>query len=172
MSHFAKIENNIVTRVIVAEQDFIDDLVKKNPNEIWVQTSYNTHAGIHYDEKSKPSIDQGKALRKNYAGTGYFYCTIRDAFIPQKPYKSWNLNENTCLWEPPIPYPSVYSYEDESSNKQIFRVKWYEEKLMWIAAKGTTEKDIFKKKMIYNIYWDQISSSWKNLDENIIETFI
>ena len=99
MSHFAKIENGIVTQVIVAEQDFIDDLSGQ-----WVQTSYNTRGGIHYAPNSYKS-DSGIALRKNYAGIGYTYDESRDAFIPLKPYDSWLLDEPTCTWEAPVPRP-------------------------------------------------------------------
>lgn len=100
MSHYANIDgNNIVTQVIVAEQDFIDSL-----NGEWIQTSYNTIRGVHYNaETGLPSEDQSKALRKNYAGIGYTYDRERDAFIPQKPFESWLLNESTCLWESPVP---------------------------------------------------------------------
>lgn len=102
MSHFAKIENNIVTQVIVAEQDFID-----TQEGTWVQTSYNTRGGVHYEPNSNtPSEDQSKALRKNYAGIGYTYDSTRDAFIPPKLYESWTLNEQTCQWDPPTPYPT------------------------------------------------------------------
>lgn len=88
MSHFAKIENNIVTQVIVAEEDFILLLEGK-----WIQTSYNTRGGKH---------PENKPLRKNYAGIGYIYDESRDAFIPPKPNDSWILNEETCLWELPV----------------------------------------------------------------------
>jgi len=94
MSHFAKIENGVVTQVIVAEQDVIDSgLFGVN----WVQTSYNTRNGQH---------PEGRPLRKNYAGIGYTYDTTRDAFIPPKPFPSWLLNETTCLWEAPILTPT------------------------------------------------------------------
>ncbi len=95
MSHFAKIVNGIVTEVIVAEQDFIDSLPESSS---WVQTSYNTYGGVH--------ALGGTPLRKNYAGIGFTYNHLRDAFIPPKPYASWKLNETTCLWEPPIQYPN------------------------------------------------------------------
>jgi len=102
MAHFAKIENNIVTQVIVAEQDFIH-----TQEGTWVQTSYNTKGGIHYQPDTNiPSANQSKALRKNYAGIGYTYDSTRDAFIPPKPYQSWILNETSCLWEAPISYPT------------------------------------------------------------------
>lgn len=99
MSHFAEIdENNVVTQVIVAEQDFIDTL-----EGTWVQTSYNTRGGKHYDQDGNE--DGGTALRKNYAGIGHTYDETRDAFIPPQPYASWTLNESTCLWEAPVAYP-------------------------------------------------------------------
>lgn len=93
MSHFAQVENGIVTQVIVAEQDVIDSGLFGTG---WVQTSYNTRGGQH---------PEGRPLRKNYAGIGYTYDVQRDAFIPPKPFASWNLNEQTCLWDAPIPYP-------------------------------------------------------------------
>lgn len=107
MSHFAEINNEYtVTRVLVVDQDFINTGVLGDPKN-WIQTSYNTRGGIHYSsETGKPSEDQTKALRKNYAGVGYSYDATRDAFIPPKPFDSWTLNENTCLWEAPIAYPT------------------------------------------------------------------
>jgi hypothetical protein len=94
MSHFARVVNGIVTEVIVAEQDFIDSF---SESSLWVQTSYNTYGGQH---------PEGQPLRKNYAGVGYTYDLERDAFIPPKPFASWVLNETTCLWESPVPYPT------------------------------------------------------------------
>jgi hypothetical protein len=107
MAHFAKVKNGIVQQVIVAEQEFIDNYVDGEVG-VWIQTSYNTFGGVHYIPDSNPptpSEDQSKALRKNYAGIGFTYDSIKDAFIPPKPYPSWILNEDTCLWEGPIPYP-------------------------------------------------------------------
>jgi hypothetical protein len=112
MSHFAQIdENNIVTQVIVADQDFIDSGAVGDPTK-WIQTSYNTHAGQH---------PEGRPLRKNFAGIGYTYDPIRDAFIPPEIYPSWVLNEDTCLWESPVPYP------DDGK-----RYTWDEEETKWI----------------------------------------
>lgn len=93
MSHYAKVENGIVTQVIVAEQDVIDSGLFGFG---WVQTSYNTIGNQH---------PQNNPLRKNYAGIGYTYDENRDAFIPPRPYISWELNEDTCLWSAPIPKP-------------------------------------------------------------------
>lgn len=110
MSHFAYIdENNIVTQVIVAEQDFIDSGKVGDPSR-WIQTSYNTRAGWH---------PEGRPLRKNYAGIGYWYDSTRDAFIPPQPFDSWILNEDTCLWEPPISYPQdnqIYEWDEETTS--------------------------------------------------------
>lgn len=105
MAHFAQVINGIVQEVIVAEQDYIDSLPDAN---LWLQTSYNTRGGIHYKPNispSEPSEDQSKALRKNYASVGFIYDQNRDAFIPPKPYVSWLLNEFSCLWNAPVPYP-------------------------------------------------------------------
>jgi hypothetical protein len=97
MSHFAQIdENNIVTQVLVIEQDVIDTGLFGNPAS-WIQTSYNTYGGVH--------TLGGTPLRKNYAGIGYTYDDTRDAFISPKLFNSWTLNEDTCLWQAPTPMP-------------------------------------------------------------------
>jgi hypothetical protein len=97
MAHFAKVVEGKVTQVIVAEPDFFATFVDSSPGE-WIQTSYNTKGGVH--------VSGGTPLRKNYAGIGYTYDRERDAFIPPQPYASWSLNEDTCLWSAPIPYPT------------------------------------------------------------------
>jgi hypothetical protein len=108
MSHFAKVNAmGIVEQVIVAEQDFIDTLPDATS---WVQTSYNTYGGQH---------PEGRPFRKNYAGIDFRYDPVRDAFIPPQPYPSWSLNEDTCLWESPIPYPNdgkLYDWDDQQLN--------------------------------------------------------
>ena len=98
MSHFAKVENGVVTQVIVIEQDVLNRGHWGDPAS-WVQTSYNTSGGVH--------AQGGTPLRKNYAGIGYTYDAGRDAFIPPKPFASWLLNEDTCLWGAPTPMPVV-----------------------------------------------------------------
>jgi hypothetical protein len=113
MAHYAYIdETNTVTSVIVGP----DEGTEPDGVESWegyfsakgkgraLQTSYNTSAGVHYTD-GEPSEDQTKALRFNYAGIGYVYDEDRDAFIPPKPFESWELDEATCLWQAPIPYP-------------------------------------------------------------------
>jgi hypothetical protein len=111
MAHFAKVEDGIVTQVIVAEQDVIDSGLF---GDGWVQTSYNTHGGQH---------PEGRPLRKNFAGIGFTYNAERDVFIPPQNYPSWSLNEDTCLWEPPVPYPS---------EGKLY--KWDEETLAWVES--------------------------------------
>lgn len=107
MSHFAKVCDGIVTKVIVAEPEFFQTFVDSSPGE-WIQTSYNTYGGQH---------PEGRPLRKNYAGIGYSYDYVRDAFIPPKPYASWLLNEETCLWDAPIAYPTdgkIYRWDENT----------------------------------------------------------
>ena len=116
MSHFAEISgsNNIVIRVIVAEQAFINSGAVGDPAN-WIQTSYNTHGGVHYGQDGE--ADGGVALRKNYASIGYTYDEDKDVFIPSKPYASWILNEDSCLWEAPVARPDddkVYSWDEDS----------------------------------------------------------
>ena len=89
MGHFAKVDNGFVTQVIVAEQDVIDSGMFGTG---WVQTSYNTRAGEH---------PENRPLRKNYAGIDYTYDAVRDAFIPPQPLINSFLNETTCAWEAP-----------------------------------------------------------------------
>ena len=123
MAHFAKVENNIVTQVIVAEQDFIDILPD---SEQWIQTSYRMMGGVYYNQPSNtPAEDQSviqgdpARMRKNYAGIGYTYDESRDAFIPPQPYPSWTLNEETCLWDSPVPYPTDgerYIWNEETTS--------------------------------------------------------
>jgi hypothetical protein len=107
MSHFAKVCDGIVTQVIVAEPEFFETFVDSSPGE-WIQTSYNTHGGQH---------PEGRPLRKNYAGIGYTYDRVRDAFIPPTPFPSWLLNEDTCLWAAPVAMPTdgkSYSWNEQT----------------------------------------------------------
>jgi hypothetical protein len=98
MSHFARIDKNfIVTEVLVIEQDVIDTGLFGDPSS-FIQTSYNTFGGKH--------LLGGIPLRKNFAGIGYKYDVIRDAFIPPQQFQSWSLDEETCLWYAPTPMPT------------------------------------------------------------------
>ena len=119
MSHFAEISgsNNIVIRVIVAEQAFINSGAVGDPAN-WIQTSYNTSGGVHYGDVSGSYVpDGGTQLRKNYAGEGYTYDEDKDAFIPSKPFASWTLDEDSCRWEAPVAFPDDdknYSWDEDS----------------------------------------------------------
>ena len=119
MSHFAKVINGIVETVHVVDQDFIDSGKLGDPNN-WVQTSYNTRGGVHYAPNSSEP-DGGVALRKNYAGVGYTYDKERDAFIsPKPPFESWTLDEDSCLWNPPVAHPmdgkGPYRWDEDVGN--------------------------------------------------------
>jgi hypothetical protein len=111
MSHFAQIDgNNIVTQVLVIEQDVVDTGLFGDPAS-FIQTSYNTQGGVHKLG--------GTPLRKNYAGIGYTYDVNRDAFIPPKPFNSWVLNEDTCLYEAPTAMPTddkKYSWDENTTS--------------------------------------------------------
>ena len=106
MAHFAKIEDNIVTQVLVVPDNAEDRGQDYLANDLglggtWVQTSYNNR------------------IRKNYAGVGFTYDAVRDAFIAPKPFESWVLNEDTCRWEAPIPYPTdgvMYQWSENNQN--------------------------------------------------------
>jgi len=126
MASFAKIGlNNKVIEVLSVNNEVLHDsngieredigvdfLTKLYGWAIWKQTSYNTNGGVHNNG--------GTPLRKNFAGIGYTYDEDRDAFIPKKPFNSWVLNEDTCIWEAPIPYPQ------DNNN-----YKWNEQNQSW-----------------------------------------
>lgn len=97
MAHFAKVRDGIVVDVIVAEPSFFDSFVDTSPGQ-WIQTSFNTHGGVH--------TTGGTPLRMNFAGIGFVYDAERDAFIPPRPADDWVLNGETCLWDPP-PEPTT-----------------------------------------------------------------
>lgn len=102
-----------VDKVIVAEPDFIKNLPDY---DFWIQTSYNTRGGQH---------PEGRPLRKNFAGIGYTYDRQRDAFIPPKPYPSWLLNEDTCLWDAPVAMPDdgkIYQWDEATTSWVEFPV--------------------------------------------------
>ena len=118
MAHFAEIdENNIVTRVLVVNNDQEDRGQEFLATDLglggtWIKTSYNTIAGVH--------SNGGTPLRKNYAGIGYTYDSVRDAFYAPKPFASWTLNEDTCTWNPPTPMPveegKFYTWNEETTS--------------------------------------------------------
>jgi hypothetical protein len=131
MAHFAKLdENNIVTFVTVGRQedDGQEAVLSSRTGDVYKQTSYNTRGGVHYTD-GVPSEDQTKAFRKNYAGLGYTYDAGRDAFIPQKPFASWVLNEDTCLWDAPVAMP-----EDAGTGEPPKMYAWDEETISWVEV--------------------------------------
>ena len=124
MAHFAKLDNNIVLAVhaldnhVTADSEGVEDenigvayLTKIHKHSNWKQTSYNTIGGVHQLG--------GTPFRKNFAGIGYTYDAVKDAFIPPKPYSSWTLNEDTCRWEAPVAYPDDgkrYNWNEETTS--------------------------------------------------------
>lgn len=128
MAHYAFLdENNIVTEVIVGVNE--NELIEGKTPEVWygefrgqrcLRTSYNTQAGVH--------LYGGTPFRKNYAGIGYSYDDARDAFIPPKPYPSWVLNEDSCLWEAPIPMPEgnlgdLYIWNEQEQKWDLVQIQ-------------------------------------------------
>ena len=137
MSHFAKVENGIVTQVIVIEPDVLE-LGHWGDPASWVQTSYNTHGGVH--------SQGGTPLRKNFAGIGYTYDLTRDAFIPPAPFPSWVMDEDTCMWSPPTAMPS--------DGKRWF---WRESTTSWVEM--TDYPVVEGKKYSWNLEtgsWDEV----------------
>lgn len=117
MAHYAKVTDGIVQQVIVAEPEFFETFIDNSPGE-WIQCSYNTIGGVHLDPETREP-DGGTPLRKNFPSRGFTYDRERDAFIPPKPYTAWILNEQSCLWEAPLPYPDdggAYVWSDAESN--------------------------------------------------------
>jgi hypothetical protein len=120
VAHFARLDsNNIVDFVVVGrdEDNGKEAELSARTGDVYKQTSYNTHGGVH--------ALGGTPLRKNYAGIGYTYDPVRDAFIPPKPYASWVLNETTCLWDAPVAYP------DDGK-----RYSWDEATTSWVEVEG------------------------------------
>jgi hypothetical protein len=116
MAHYAFLTNNIVTEVIVGKEEGEDGIDwEQRYSEIRGQTckrtSFNTHGGVHKYG--------GVSFRKNYAGVGFSYNPIRDAFIPPKPFDSWVLDEETCLWQAPVPFPTDGAEKDYSWDEII-----------------------------------------------------
>ena len=134
MAHFAQIDSNnkVVQVIVVDDANVTGDTSSYITNILglsgtWVQTSFNTRGGIH--------TRGGTPLRKNFAGKGFTYDAIRDAFIPPQPYPSWVLNESTCQWHAPVPYPYTASPIMNSGSLDnptaTIRYKWNETNLTW-----------------------------------------
>lgn len=123
MAHFAKLdENNVVIFVTVGAEhdDGKEQELFERTGDVYKQTSYNTRGGVYYlPNTNEPGPDQSKAFRKNYAGLGYTYDAVRDAFIPPQPFPSWVLDEFSCLWNAPVPYPTDgkrYSWDEDTQS--------------------------------------------------------
>jgi hypothetical protein len=128
MAHFARIKNGVVDFVTVGRDDDEnreDELA--HDGYIYRRTSYNTRGGVHYNSDGQPSADQSKAFRKNYAGLGYTYDAERDAFIAPKPFASWVLNEDSCLWDAPVAMPA-----DAGTGEPPKRYTWDETTVAWV----------------------------------------
>lgn len=153
MAYFAKLNSeNIVTHVTAVNNDILLDngveseekgvqflrTLFNEPDASWKQTSYNTFNGVHSFGKIP--------LRKNYANIGYTYDENRDAFIPNKIYNSWILNENTCDWEAPIPYPTILTFGDNIP----YLINWNEDDQKWMGKDNQNNE----------FQWIPSSSSW------------
>ena len=113
------VHNNVLKDSNGVEQEVngIDFLTKLTGYPVWKQTSYNTHGGVHNNG--------GTPLRKNHAGIGYTYDETRDAFIAPKPFNSWILNEDTCIWNAPVAYPqddNEYTWNESTLTWDIVEV--------------------------------------------------
>jgi hypothetical protein len=123
MAHYAKVVDGTVVNVIVAEADFFDSFIDDSPG-IWLQTSYNTHGGVHYDPITKEP-DSTPQLRYNYATVGGLYDQDDNAFYEKQPYPSWTLNTDSYLWEAPVPRPNEQN-----------KFSWNEETQSWDQVDG------------------------------------
>ena len=134
MGHYAKVINGLVVDIIVADQEWLDEQRDKKIWYVnWVQTSYNIRGGVYYDcNTNEPYADQSiielenGRKRQNFASIGFNYDSERNAFIPPTPFPSWILNEDTCLWGPPIPVP-----EDSVGLNGNKKYEWNEPKKEW-----------------------------------------
>lgn len=129
MSHYAKVNEGKVLKVIVAEPEFFNSFIDSSPGE-WIKTSYNIHGGVYYNpETGIPVEDQSiidgdeARMRKNYAVPGGHYDKQLDAFYDPKPYPSWVLNTESFLWEPPVAYPDDDNFYlwDESAGSWVIQ---------------------------------------------------
>ena len=129
MAHYAKVRQGKVVKVIVADASFFDNFIDDSPGT-WIQTSYNTRGGVHYEPNSNtPSEDQSKALRGNYAGPGYNYDNTLDAFYPAQPYNSWTLDTGSFLWESPVEYPT-----GDATGSYTGSYSWNEDIENWVTG--------------------------------------
>ena len=127
MSNFAKVENGVVSQIIVADYEYIDSGAVGDPSS-WVETDLNTRSGIHYGPDGKP--DGAPALRFHYAGIGYIYDKINDVFYPPSPYPSWTISAETgWTWTAPTPVPE---------RVEGYYWSWDEATVAWISKPKIT----------------------------------
>lgn len=125
MAHYAKVLDGIVVQVIAASAETVTNMVGATPG-YWVQTSYNTKGGVHYNPVTgAPSADQTKALRGNYAGIGMTYDMEHDVFYAKQPYPSWILNNTSWTWESPVAKP-------EGLSPNGYEWEWNELTTTWV----------------------------------------
>ena len=130
------------------------------PAQMWIQTSYNTRGGKHYDADNNLSSDQSKAFRGNYAGIGYSWDEDNKLFFGPQPHASWSKNTTTAGWDAPITYPTVENYTEEDSSTQKYNIYWDEAAYQANNAKGweatrPASSDVDK---VYE--WNSSSKSW------------
>jgi len=169
MAHFAKLnDSNVVLNIeVVADADTTNDsnvedeatgvefLTNIHGWTNWKKCSRNTVAGVYYNvdsdgNRTDQASDQSKAYRKNFPGIGWTYDSGRDAFIEPKPYSSWTLNNTTCLYDPPVAYPSV-----TTKNDKPYVLQWDETNTRWLSVDPDNTST--------QVRWDASSSSWTNL---------
>ena len=155
MAHYAKIGLNskVMSVLVVSDADCqnADGIEEEEIGRqflencfgwpLWIKCSYNTHGNVH--------TEGGTPFRKNYPGIGYTWDEDRDAFYAPKPFDSWILNEETCLWEAPVAYPSITSYGDPTKE---YSISWDEDNIRWIARDDEDPRGSFK--------WDVDTNSW------------
>ena len=169
MAHYAKIsDTNLVLSVVVVDDQ--DELLDGNVDEAtavkklketfgwdnWKKCSYNTHRGKHWVDFSanQLSSDQSKAFRGNYPGIGYKWDETKNAFYEPQPYSTWTLNETTFIWEPPVAFPSVLSYEKDGVTID-YDIEYDDTNTRWTASDQETPTGNFR--------WDPSSSSWVSI---------
>ena len=152
MAHFAKLGTNskVIAVHVLNNTDMLnadnleDETVGQQklqdihgwPAQLWIQTSYNTRGGKHYDADGNLSGDQSKAFRGNYAGIGYTWDEDNEIFWPKRPYTSWLKNTSTASWDAPITFPGVTTYTADDSSTQNWIIYWDEAAYQANNSKG------------------------------------
>ena len=171
MAHFAKLGVNgkviavhVLNNTDMLNADNVEDesvgqqrlqQIHGWPAQMWIQTSYNTRGGKHYDANGDLSGDQSKAFRGNYAGIGYEWDETNQLFFSPQPYASWTKNTTTATWVPPITAPSIETYLDDSSTTQSWLITWNE-----TAYQGNNSKGWEGQKVFDGAKYDWNGSAW------------